>query len=53
MAEKRSYEDYIKEIDQKAEDLVQQLVKYILDFEESYIRKKILHAYEYAKEAHK
>ncbi len=53
MTEKRSYEDYIEEIDKNAEELVQKVIVYMPNFEESYIRKKILKAYEYAKQAHK
>ena len=53
MAEERSYENYIEEIDQKVEKLIQRVVEYIPTFEEAYIRKEITKAYEYAKEAHK
>ena len=53
MTDTRSYEDYIEEIDEKAEDLVQTVAAYMTDFDESYVREHILKAYEYAKEAHK
>lgn len=49
----KTYDDYIKEIDEQVEDIISRAQAYIAWLPEKVVRESILLAYDFAKEAHK